>query len=130
MKVHHYGLATKNIEKSARTFLVLGYEKVTDVIHDPIQGVHLLFLRNENDHLIELVSPAGDQSPVGKILGKVGSSLYHICYEVEDLEEAIDRLKKERFVVVVAPVTAVAFDGRKISFLYHPTVGLIELLER
>ena len=99
MKVHHYGLATQSIDKSVSAFLSLGYEKVTEIIHDPIQGVYLLFL-------------------------------YHICYEVADIEEQIAILKKERFIVVVAPVEAVAFNNRKICFLYHPSIGLIELLEQ
>lgn len=130
MRVHHYGLATQSIDKSVSAFLSLGYEKVTEIIHDPIQGVYLLFLKNKNDHLIELVAPADEKNPVTKIINKVGNSLYHICYEVADIEEQIAILKKERFIVVVAPVEAVAFNNRKICFLYHPSIGLIELLEQ
>ena len=130
MKVHHYGLATKSIEKSIKAFLTLGYETCSEIIFDPIQGVNLLFLKNENDHLIELVEPAQDENPVSKILAKSGSSLYHICYEIEDFDLKIEELKKQRFVQVIPPTPAVAFDGRRICFLYNPTLGLIELLEK
>jgi methylmalonyl-CoA/ethylmalonyl-CoA epimerase len=54
MKIHHYGLATKSIEKSIKPFLALGYEICSETIFDPLQGVNLLFLKNENDHIIEL----------------------------------------------------------------------------
>ncbi|WP_164123636.1 VOC family protein [Sphingobacterium sp. xlx-130] len=130
MKVHHYGVATKSIEKSVKVFLSLGYEVCSKVVFDPLQGVNLLFLKNVNDHLIELVEPAQEDNPVSKILSKSGSSLYHICYEIENLEDKIEELKKQRFILILPPTPAIAFDGRKICFLYNSTLGLIELLEK
>ena len=129
MKVHHYGLATKSIAKSIKAFVVLGYEVCSEVIFDPLQGVNLLFLKNKNDHLIELVEPANEDNPVSKILSKSGSSLYHICYEIKNFDQKIEELKKQRFIQIISPTPAVAFQGRKICFLYNPTLGLIELLE-
>lgn len=130
MKVHHYGVATKSIVKSVKAFESLGYSSCSEVIFDPIQGVNLLFLKNENDHLIELVEAAQADNPVSKILAKAGTSLYHICYEVENILESITVLKKQRFMVVLEPTPAIAFDNKKISFLYNPALGLIELLEK
>ena len=130
MKVHHYGLATKSITKSVKMFRALGYSECSDVIFDPLQGVNLLFLKNENDHLIELVEPAEAENPVSKILAKSGSSLYHICYEIDNIDEKIEELKQQRFTQIMPPTPAIAFDGRKICFFYNSTLGLIELLER
>lgn len=129
MKIHHYGMATKSIIKSVSAFLSLGYKATSEVIYDSIQGVNLLFLKNENDHSIELVEPAVGDNPVSKILAKTGTSLYHICYEVEDIVAKIKELNSQRFVVVLEPTPAIAFENRKICFLYNPSVGLIELLE-
>lgn len=130
MKVHHYGLATKSIEKSVKNFLILGYKDCSEIIFDPLQGVNLIFLKNENDHLIELVEPVNDKNPIASILSKVGSTLYHICYEVDNFNVKIEELKKLRFIQVIKPTPAVAFNGRRICFLYNPHVGLIELLEK
>ncbi|WP_396196742.1 VOC family protein [Flavobacterium sp.] len=130
MKLHHYGFATKSIEKSLLAFRMLGYEEVSDKIHDPIQGVDLMFLKNSSDHLIELVAPVNENNPVSKILSKSGSSLYHICYEVIDLESTITELKSKKFLVVLPPTQAIAFSNRRISFLYHAQLGLIEILEK
>lgn len=130
MKVHHYGLATKSIEKSIKPFLILGYEICSETIFDPLQGVNLLFLKNANDHLIELVEPAQEENPVSKIIAKSGTSLYHICYEIEEFDTKIEELKKQRFAQIISPTPAIAFDGRRICFLYNPTLGLIELLEK
>jgi hypothetical protein len=37
---------------------------------------------------------------------------------------------KKRFLLVVKPVEAVAFNYRRVCFLYHKDTGLIELLEK
>lgn len=132
MKLHHYGYAVKSIEKSLKEFEKLGYRATSEVITDPIQGVKLLFINNGSDHLIELVSPIDGEaeSPVTKILRKNGATLYHVCYEVEDIELSINDLKSKRYIVVLNPTPAVAFDNRRISFLYNPNLGLIEILEK
>lgn len=129
MKIHHYGLATKSIEKTAKMFISLGYEITSDVIFDQLQGVNLQFLKNENDHFIELVEPAQTDNPVSKILFKSGTSLYHICYEVNNILQEIQNLKKIKYLVVLPPTPAIAFNNRQICFLYNPNLGLIELLE-
>lgn len=132
MKLHHYGFATKSIEKSLKEFQKLGYSATTEKITDLIQGVELLFINNGYDHLIELVAPIDGQeeSPVTKILQKNGASLYHICYKVNDIEQSIIDLKQQRFVVVLPPTPAIAFANRRISFLYNTHIGLIEILEK
>jgi len=56
MKLHHYGFATKSIEKSLNEFEKIGYQAISEKIIDPIQGVELLFINNENNHPIELVA--------------------------------------------------------------------------
>lgn len=132
MKLHHYGYAVKSIEKALTEFEKLGYIAQSEIIIDPIQGVKLLFLNNGSDHLIELVSPIDKEieSPITKILQKNGATLYHICYEVENMEESVNNLKSNRYVVVLNPTPAVAFDNRRICFLYNPNLGLIEILEK
>lgn len=98
MKLHHYGFATKSIDKSLKEFEKIGYTATSEKIIDPIQGVELLFIGNDTSHLIELVSPLDkNDSPVTKILQKNGASLYHICYEVEDLDVTIEDFKKRNF---------------------------------
>lgn len=131
MKLHHYGFATKSIDKSLKEFEKIGYTATSEKIIDPIQGVALLFIGNDMNHLIELVSPLDkNDSPVTKILQKNGASLYHICYEVEDLDVTIEDFKKKKFLLVLAPTPAVAFNNRRISFMYNTHLGLIEFLEK
>lgn len=78
---------------------------------------------------LELLEPAGSQSPVTKILRNNGVTPYHVCYEADDLARAVADLKARRFLVVAKPVPAAAMGNLKVCFLYHKDVGLVELVE-
>ena len=131
-KFHHIGIATHNIVATVKYYTDAGYT-ASEIIYDPIQNVSICFLSKKEQPLIELVAPpstADTESPVSKIIKKSGVSLYHICYEVNDIETAIFQLKKKKYLPLSIPVNAVAFDNKKIVFLYNRDVGLIELLEQ
>jgi methylmalonyl-CoA/ethylmalonyl-CoA epimerase len=53
-----------------------------------------------------------------------------VCYEVDDLRESLAHARTQRCVVISDPVEAVAFQGRRIAWLFTPTRQLTELLER
>jgi len=130
MDFHHIGLATKNIDRSIKDYKLLGYLSNNEKIMDPIQNVELCFLEKPNSPIIELVSPLSELSPVFSILEKNGTIPYHTCFEVNDIELTIEALKRERFVQISKVVPAIAFNNRKICFLYGINTGLIELLEK
>jgi methylmalonyl-CoA/ethylmalonyl-CoA epimerase len=126
---HHVGVATDSIEKTAQEYIRAGYRK-GKIVFDPIQKVKITFLEKCGNPLIELVEPVDETSPVRNILNKVGVSAYHFCYEIADIEDSIRLLKKNKYIPLSKPVPAIAFDHRRICFLYHKNVGLIELLEK
>jgi methylmalonyl-CoA/ethylmalonyl-CoA epimerase len=126
---HHIGIATSDIGKTAQYYLDAGFS-MTDVITDPIQKVKITFLTKELTPRIELLEPVCEDSPVTQILAKSGVSPYHICYEVDDIERAINDLKRKRFIPMSKPVKAIALNNRLICFLYNVNVGLIEVLEK
>ena len=126
---HHVGIAVESIEKTAALFMEAGY-KMTSVIFDPKQNVNISFLEKMDSPLLEMVEPVDENSPVRNILNKSGVSAYHLCYEVENLEDSIIQLRQKKFMLLAKPVVATAFDGRRICFLFHKETGLIELLEK
>lgn len=128
MRVHHYGLAVGDIEKAARSLSALGYE-VGEKVFDPVQGVNPAFARNESSASIELVCDVADDGPTGRIVRESGPGLYHVCYEVDDIEVTIDRLRDAGFLLRHKTKPAIAFNGRKIAWLYNRQIGLVELLE-
>lgn len=130
MRFHHIGVATANLEKSVEVYEKLGYSMTPgEVFTDPIQRVRIAFVAREMSPLIEIVTPLDDTSPVSGILKKVRTTPYHTCYEVSDIVAKAQELQESRFRLVVEPVEAVAFQRRRVCFLYHIHVGLIELLD-
>ena len=128
MKFHHVGIAVHSIEDTAKRYVEMGYS-LSKTIVDPVQNVRIAFLERNDSPLLELVQPVDKTSPVCNILKKVGVSAYHFCYEVDNLNKSIEDSENLDFKVLVEPVEAIAFNHRKICFLYHLDIGLIELLE-
>jgi methylmalonyl-CoA/ethylmalonyl-CoA epimerase len=128
MKIHHIGYAVKSIEKSLRTFQLLGFEIEGNVIHDEKRNVKLQFIRN-NDIRFELVEPISTNSPVSKLLNKNGSIPYHFCLVSNNIDSTIKKLRRQGFVLLNKKETAPAIDNRNVAFLFHKEIGLIELLE-
>lgn len=125
---HHLGIACKDIEKTKSFHVAQGYG-ATAAVDDPLQHVRVCFLEKQGSPTLELVEPLDEQSPVLRTLSSAGVTPYHLCYEVEDIKEAILSLRGKRFMLVSGPVPACAMDGRLIAFMFNKHSGLIELVE-
>lgn len=125
---NHIGIAVKDIDATASVYEHGGYHRSATVF-DPIQNVNICWLTKLGQPTLELLAPVDENSPVNKTLEKLGVTPYHCCYQVDNIEEAIVELRKQRYVVVSKPVEAVAFRGSRVCFLYNKNVGLIELVE-
>ncbi len=117
-RLHHVGMAVASIAAHA--------PKAT-VTHDPRQRVHVAFVDLAGTR-IELIEPAGEGSPIARSLEK-GAKIVHLCYEVDDLEGALEIATTHGFRRLQPPTPAPAFDGRRIAWCISGTYGLIELLE-
>lgn len=130
--LHHVGIATVDaMRESEQWRRILGYRIVVPLTHDPIQRVKVLFMSTgqEGDVPVELVEPAAEDSPVNGFL-RSGGGFYHACYEVDDIEQALDHARANGAIVVQPPREAVAYDQRRIAWCYTPSRRLIEYLER
>lgn len=105
-----------------------GYD-VSDVIYDPVQNVNICWLMKDGMPTVELLAPVDEKSPVCKILEKNGVSPYHTCYVVENIDQAVAELRKQKYVLVSKPVEAVAIHNCKVAFLHNRNIGLIELVQ-
>lgn len=126
---HHIGYAVKNIDKTAKYYIATGW-KMGEIYTDTIQNTYIAFLTRDGFPMIELVAPIDETSPICNTLKKVGNATYHVCYSVPDLNTAVVELRAQRFMPLFKPVEAVAIDNKKICYLMHPDVGLIELVEQ
>ncbi len=129
---HHLGVAVKSIDKTVPVYRDLfGYQVLSGPFDDPIQRVSVCFVGHGEPGgiVIELIAPLGDKTPIDGLLAK-GGGAYHVCYEVADLDRTLATLASKKCVVVSKPVPAVAFNQRRIAWLFTPTQQLIELLEQ
>lgn len=126
---HHVGIACHNIEKTLPFYAAMGYT-AAPVVDDLIQHVRVCFLDKEGAPRLELLEPLDDQSPVARTLASSGVTPYHLCYQVQDIENAIQSLRGQRFLLVTGPVPACAMGNRRIAFLFKKDVGLVELVEQ
>lgn len=129
MKFHHIGIAVKNGVETSSVYALLGGGKIIDKIFDPVQNVNISWLKSDNRPLLEFLEPVDEKSPVNKILEKNGVTPYHICYEVENINDTIKELRNHKFVLVSKPSVAPALDNHLVAFLFHKETGLIELVE-
>jgi len=129
LKFHHIGIATINIENAIKKYELLGYSFDNRLYEDKYQDVKIAFLRQKGHPLIEVITPLSLKSHLHNIIRKIGSSPYHTCYEVENLKNTIDMLRKNNFIIIQPPIEAVAFSNKRISFLFNKDIGIIELLE-
>ena len=125
---HHIGSLTSDLNHAEKTFTELGFN-FNERVYDPIQEVNLSFGINAMGILLELVEPK-EKSKIHQLLKRNGSGLYHICFEVDSINEGQKKLGASGFICVNTPKKAIAFQDRLVAFYYNPVLGLIELLEK
>jgi len=129
LKVHHFGFVVRDIAQASASFhRLFSIEPSTPVVHDSLQRVAVTFLPLRESVHLELIEPVGAGSPVERFLG-AGGGLHHICFQTQNIQADVEKLRQLGMVLVCGPTPAAAFANRKISFLYGSETGLVELLE-
>ena len=130
LHLHHVGYVVKLIDSIAATYAGrYGYDISTPVIHDPLQTAFVQFLRLPGDGTyLEFVAPDGPESKLTNAAKRGG--LNHLCYTAGPIEDAIAQLEATGMRLISEPKPAVAFGGRRISWLVGEDPLPIELVER
>lgn len=131
MRLHHFGIAVKNLKKSIEVYKSLNYTCDSKIIKDFDRNINIVFMTNGMTR-VELIEKADKniESPVDNILdNRNRHNIYHSCYQVDCLEMEINRLQKQNFIMMVKPEPAIAFDSKRVCFMFNFDVGMIELLE-
>jgi methylmalonyl-CoA/ethylmalonyl-CoA epimerase len=126
LQFHHVGFACTDLDGEAARLAILGYRAEADDFADPVQGIRGRFLVGPGPRL-ELLAPLPGRDVLEPWL-RAGVKLYHLAYEVAEMDATIALLVGRRVRLVSGPVPAVAFDGRPIAFLMLPNLLLIELI--
>ena len=127
-RVHHIGIAVKNLRKSAALFEdLLGVKP--HIERSPEQKVSEAVFQVGDGMEIDLVEPTGPDSAVAKFLENRGEGIHHIALEVVDIDTELKNMEKKGFKLIDEV-------GRKgvagqIGFLHPKSVNgiLVELLQ-
>ena len=130
LKLHHIGIVVQNISESLGEISnFLSFESTSLPTLVGSQKVNICFLKT-NSVYIELIEPADPDSPIISFV-KEGGGFHHLCFEVDDIQQEIDKMVKKGARLVVAPVKG--FEDRVIAFLMlnmeKTKCNLIELVE-
>lgn len=125
MKLHHIGIASDNIKKSIeRLRMIYDLKNVGEIIYDELQEVELCYIETTNGVNIELIS--GEKV---KSFCKNLTPIYHLCYQVKNINEHIDEMIKIKGCLLISePKPAKLFNNRLVAFIQSKE-GMIELLE-
>ena len=114
LKLHHIGIVVQNISESLGEISnFLSFESTSLPTLVGSQKVNICFLKT-NSVYIELIEPADPDSPIISFV-KEGGGFHHLCFEVDDIQQEIDKMVKNGAHLVVAPVKG--FEDRLIAFL-------------
>ena len=129
-KIDHIGIAVKSIKETSELLSnILGLKVAGEEIVEE-QKVKVAFfpLGDSELELLESTSPEG---PIARFIEKKGEGIQHISFRFNNIEEVLEKLKKEG-VKLIDEKPRYGAGGAKIAFL-HPkgTNGiLVELCER
>ena len=93
MKIDHIGIAVKSLSAAVKVYeeavglKLAGFDEVDE------QGVRVAML-DIGESRIELLEPTRPDSPVEKFMTKRGEGLHHIAVRVDNIEQALERLKR------------------------------------
>ncbi len=92
-RLNHVAIAVPDLAAASALYKNSLGAKVSAPVPQPAHGVTVVFVELPNAK-IELLHPLGDDSPVASFLQRNASGgIHHICFEVEDIYAARDRLK-------------------------------------
>jgi len=128
-RLNHVAIAVPDLDAASALYRDTLGAKVGAPQDEPEHGVTVVFIELPNTK-IELLFPLGDGSPIQGFLDKNPSGgIHHICYEVEDILAARDKLKAQGARVLGDGAPKIGAHGKPVLFL-HPkdfTGTLVEL---
>ena len=118
-RLHHVAIAVPDLEAASRQYAGVLGAKVSGPLAQPAHGVTVVCVELPNTK-IELLHPLGEASPIGNFLERnPAGGVHHICYEVDDILAARDRLTAEGARVLGDGEPKIGAHDKPVLFL-HP----------
>jgi methylmalonyl-CoA/ethylmalonyl-CoA epimerase len=118
-RLNHLAIAVPDLAAAAAQYRDLLGAQVSEPRDIPEHGVSMVFVKLPNTE-IELLHPLGENSPIAAFLEKnPGGGMHHVCYEVDDIMAARDRLIEGGARVLGDGEPRTGAHGNPVLFL-HP----------
>ena len=118
-RLNHVAIAVPDLAAASALYKETLGAKVTEPQAEPDHGVTVVFIELPNTK-VELLEPLGEGSPIAGFLEKSpAGGIHHICYEVDDIITARDKLKAEGARVLGDGEPKIGAHGKPVLFL-HP----------
>ena len=128
--IEHIGLAVNNLDKDApfwKHVLKISH-KGTEVVEDQDVTTDIY---DTGRGKVELLEALGENTAVGKFLKNRGPGIHHVCFEVDDINNAVNELKESN-IKVLSDIPTTGAEGYKVVFIHPKSTGgvLVELAEK
>jgi methylmalonyl-CoA/ethylmalonyl-CoA epimerase len=119
--VHHVGIAVDDLDASVLVYEELFGARLEHRESVEEQGVEAASLRI-GESRIELVSPLGPDTPVGRFLAKRGPGMHHVAFEVADVAAELARLRADGAQLIDDSPRRGLF-GLQVAFVHPEATG-------
>ena len=130
-KLNHIAIAVPDIKEAADQYRNIFGAKVSEEVEQPDHGVTTVFIDLGNTK-IELLEVLGKDSPIQKFIDKnPKGGMHHICLEVENINDAIEKLNTHEVSITGTGKPKIGAHGKPVVFLHPKDCNgtLIELEE-
>ena len=118
-RLNHVAIAVPDLDAACAQYREALGAKVGAPQDEPEHGVTVVFVELPNTK-IEFLHPLGENSPIAGFLEKnPAGGIHHICYEVDDILAARDRLAARGARVLGSGDPKIGAHGKPVLFL-HP----------
>jgi methylmalonyl-CoA/ethylmalonyl-CoA epimerase len=122
-RIDHIGVAVEDLDAAMKLY-ERGFEM--ELVHRETvesQGVEAVLLDVGEGH-VELLSPLGPDTPVGKFIAKNGGGLHHVAYSVDDIEKTLAQVEAAGMKMIDrTPRTGIC--GSRVAFVHPASTGSV-----
>jgi methylmalonyl-CoA/ethylmalonyl-CoA epimerase len=118
--IHHLGIAVVDLDEAIATYERLFGARVEyrePLVEQGVVAASVLL----GDSRFELVSPTGEDTPVGRFLARRGPGMHHVALGTEDLPSALEELEAAG-AQLVDPTPRRGLFGLEVAFVHPDSV--------
>ena len=129
IKISHIAVVVPDLEEAMEFWVNILGLPLEHVEHVADQEVDVAFLPSGESE-IELLEPVSAESGVARFMEKRGPGMHHICFQVDDIEAMLARVKAAG-VPLIDERPRIGTGGKKIAFVHPKGTGgvLVELYQ-